>query len=378
MTKRNLDVIIIGPAYPYRGGISNTNHEFSKALKKEGYENIIITFKTLYPAFLFPGKNQYTKEVISEKTSIERHISSYNPITWIKTARKINNLNPKIILFRYYTPFLSPSYSAISKMVNNKIKKIALVDNWIPHEKMPLDRFLNKLFAKQVSFFVTLSKNVTEEIKATSEKQVLTLFHPINTNMPPLMPKALVRKILGWPEKRKTILFFGLIRKYKGLNLLLRSFSKATIKNNNIHLVIAGEFYDSKKKYINLIKKLKIGKQITIYNKFINNDLTQKLFCASDALVQTYVSASQSGVTPLAYNYNTPILVTDINGLKEPIIEDNSGLVTSKNTSEIAFKILNIIESKNLIIYKKHIQIAKSKYKWSEFVIKLMSFVEKI
>ena len=133
-----------------------------------------------------------------------------------------------------------------------------------------------------------------------------------------------------------------------------------------------------KKKYINLIKKLKIGKQITIYNKFINNDLTQKLFCASDALVQTYVSASQSGVTPLAYNYNTPILVTDINGLKEPIIEDNSGLVTSKNTSEIAFKILNIIESKNLIIYKKHIQIAKSKYKWSEFVIKLMSFVEKI
>lgn len=368
--------VLIGPAYPFRGGISNTNHELIREIQKTQKNSLIITFKKLYPKFIFPGKNQFSDEKKPPKINIERHLSSYNPISWIKTAKRINELNPKTVIFRYYTPFLAPAYFFITILIKNKIKKIALVDNWMPHESFFLDNLLNKLFGIKMSGFISLSKNVSNQIKSNFSKPLLTLFHPINQNLPLPISKTNARKILKWPKERKIILFYGLIRKYKGLDLLINSINEEPIKKTKIHLVIAGEFYESKEKYLKFITKNKLENKITIYDEYINNEMTKQLFCGSDAIIQTYHSSSQSGITPLAYFYNTPVLVSNIDGLKDPILKDKSGIVSEKSTKEISQNILKLLD--NLNYYTENIKTVKSNYKWNKFVNELEKFISNL
>ena len=368
--------VLIGPAYPFRGGISNTNHELIREIQKTQKNSLIITFKKLYPKFIFPGKNQFSDEKKPPEINIERHLSSYNPISWIKTAKRINELNPKTVIFRYYTPFLAPAYFFITILIKNKIKKIALVDNWMPHESFFLDNFLNKLFGIKISGFISLSKNVSNQIKSNFSKPLLTLFHPINQNLPLPISKTNARKILKWPKERKIILFYGLIRKYKGLDLLINSINEEPLKKTKIHLVIAGEFYESKEKYLKFITKNKLENKITIYDEYINNEMTRQLFCGSDAIIQTYHSSSQSGVTPLAYFYNTPVLVSNIDGLKDPVLKDKSGIVSGKSTKEISQNILKLLD--NLNYYTENIKTVKSNYKWNKFVNELEKFISNL
>lgn len=365
--------ILIGPAFPFRGGISNTNHELIREIQKKFKNSFIITFKKLYPNFIFPGKNQFSNEKKPLQIKIERHLTSYNPISWIKTAKRINKFNPKAVIFRYYTPFLAPAYFFISIIISNKIKKIALVDNWKPHESFLFDGLLNKLFGIKISGFISLSKNVSNQIRLNFSKPILTLFHPINQNLPIPISKINARRILKWPKERKTILFYGLIRKYKGLDLLINSIIEEPLKKSQIHLVIAGEFYEPKEKYLKLISKNKLDKRISIYDEYINNEMTKHLFCASDAVIQTYHSSTQSGVTPLAYFYNTPVLVSKIDGLKDPVLKDKSGIISEKSTKEISRNILKLIN--NLNYYTKNIKKTKSNYKWKKFADELEKFI---
>ena len=367
------DFILIGPAFPFRGGISNTNHELIQEIQKKFKNSFIITFKKLYPNFIFPGKNQFSNENKPLKINIERHLTSYNPISWIRTAKRINKFYPKAVIFRYYTPFLAPAYFFISILISNKIKKIALVDNWKPHESFLFDGLLNKLFGIKISGFVSLSKNVSNQIRLNFSKPILTLFHPINQNLPIPITKINARRILKWPKERKTILFYGLIRKYKGLDLLINSIIEEPLKKSQIHLVIAGEFYEPKEKYLKLISKNKLDKRISIYDEYIDNEMTKHLFCASDAVIQTYHSSTQSGVTPLAYFYSTPVLVSKIDGLKDPVLKDKSGIVSEKSTKEISRNILKLIN--NLNYYTKNIEKTKSNYKWKKFAYELEKFI---
>ena len=294
-------------------------------------------------------------------------------MSWIKTAKRINKFNPKAVIFRYYTPFLAPAYFFINILISNKIKKIALVDNWKPHESFLFDNFLNKLFGIKITGFISLSKNVSNQIRLNFKKPILTLFHPINQNLPIPISKSNARKILKWPKERKTILFYGLIRKYKGLDLLINSIIEEPLKKSQIHLVIAGEFYESKEKYLKLIAKNNLDKRISIYDEYIDNEMTKHLFCASDAVIQTYHSSTQSGVTPLAYFYSTPVLVSKIDGLKDPVLKDKSGIVSEKSTKEISRNILKLIN--NLNYYTKNIEKTKSNYKWKKFAYELEKFI---
>ena len=173
------------------------------------------------------------------------------------------------------------AYFFISILISNKIKKIALVDNWKPHESFLFDSLFNKLFGIKISGFISLSKNVSNQIKLSFKKPILTLFHPINQNLPIPISKSNARKILKWPKERKTILFYGLIRKYKGLDLLINSIIEEPLKKSQIHLIIAGEFYEPKEKYLKLISKNNLDKRISIYDKYIDNEMTKQLFCAS-------------------------------------------------------------------------------------------------
>jgi D-inositol-3-phosphate glycosyltransferase len=300
------------------------------------------------------------------------------PFGWKKVAKIINELNPTTVVFRYYTPFLAPVYGVIAKNINSLIKKIALVDNWIPHETKIWDSFLNIYFGKQMDGFTTLSDNVARQVKKDSLKPVWTGFHPISSSLSDPINKSLARKRISVSEKTKVVLFFGLIRKYKGLELIIKAFNETPLNNNNIVLYIAGECYENPKKYIDLVTHLGISDRIIFDLTFKNSKEIALIFSASDIVAQTYHTATQSGVTPLAYFYQKPILVSNIKGLRTPIENDKTGEWTSKEPKEIAANIKNMLEDNNYMRYQKNLIKVKNDYLWSSFAKKWDTFIKTI
>ena len=378
MSNKTLDYLIIGPAYPYRGGISDTQHELAKALQEQGKTVKLITFTTLYPEFLFPGSSPLSLAKAPKAIIIKQYIHAYLPFGWKKVAKIINELNPTTVVFRYYTPFLAPVYGVIAKNINSLIKKIALVDNWIPHETKIWDSFLNIYFGKQMDGFTTLSDNVARQVKKDSLKPVWTGFHPISSSLSDPINKSLARKRISVSEKTKVVLFFGLIRKYKGLELIIKAFNETPLNNNNIVLYIAGECYENPKKYIDLVTHLGISDRIIFDLTFKNSKEIALIFSASDIVAQTYHTATQSGVTPLAYFYQKPILVSNIKGLRTPIENDKTGEWTSKEPKEIAANIKNMLEDNNYMRYQKNLIKVKNDYLWSSFAKKWDTFIKTI
>ena len=247
-------VLILGPAYPFRGGIADTQNYLAQNLKNLGHEVVVFTFKTQYPKLLFPGKTQFSNESPPLRVNIKRKIHSFNPLNWRRVASSINQENPDVVIFRYWTPFLAPCWYGIGLNLNKAIKKIGLVDNWIPHETRPWDKTLTQLFSSQMDGFATLSEAVGNQIKADLPKRpVWKGFHPIADQLPPPLSKEKARDDLGWPKDKKIVLFFGLIRKYKGLDLLIEAFSNPPLKDSDVILVIVGEAYESQDKYVQLI-----------------------------------------------------------------------------------------------------------------------------
>lgn len=379
MSNNTLDYLLIGPAYPFRGGIADTQHELATTLQKQGKKVKLITFTKLYPKFLFPGSNPLTSLEAPEDLIINMQIHAYIPFGWNKVAKTINNLNPKTIVFRYYTPFLAPAYGYLAKKINSTSKKIALVDNWIPHETKIWDNLLNCYFGKQMDGFTTLSDHVAKQLKKQYSKPVWAGFHPVSSSLPHPIEKSLARIKMGKSDKNKIVLFFGIIRKYKGLELLIKAFNEAPLRNTkNIILHVAGECYENPKKYTDLVARLGITDRIVFDLKFKNSEEIALIFSAVDIVAQTYHTATQSGVTPYAYFYQKPILVSDIPGLKTPIEKDITGMWSSKKPKEIAENIKKMLKDENYKKYCENLILAKDRYLWSTFSEKWNAFIEKI
>jgi len=252
--------IIIGPAYPYRGGIANFNDALCKAFNDEGIESSIISFTLQYPGFLFPGKTQYEENGDSPAIKIETLINSINPVTWFRVAKKIKKEKPDYIIIRYWLPFMAPCLGTIARSVkkNSNIKVIAIIDNIIPHEKRIGDKVLSKYFVKSCDTFVAMSRSVMDDLKLFTDKKIIFSPHPIYNIFGEKISKEQALKKLGLNENDKHILFFGFIRKYKGLDLLLEAMANEKVKSLNVKLVVAGEFYDDSQYYHDLIKKYQI------------------------------------------------------------------------------------------------------------------------
>ena len=372
-------VLLLGPAYPYRGGIADTQNYLAQNLSRLGHEVLVYTFKYQYPKLLFPGKTQYSSVPMPKGIDIKRKIHSINPINWIKISNEINHYDPDIVLFRYWTPFLAPCWICIAKRLSSKIKKIALVDNWIPHDKKPWDKTMNDLFGKTMDAFVTLSNAVVKEIMEDKPKTpIWSGFHPIADDLPKIISKAQARKKLGWSKEKNIVLFFGLIRKYKGLDLLIEAFSKSPLKSSKTLLAIVGEPYEKKEKYINLIHQLKLEDRIICDFNYADRELTRDVICAADVVAQTYRSATQSGVTPLAYYYQTPLLVSNLPGLKAPIEKDGTGVVTEKKPEKIANNLYEILKENNLLYYQKNLSQTLKNYTWQHFCKSMLSFINSV
>jgi len=368
-----MNIVVIGPYFPYRGGISDTNQELCENLQKLGHSVIVFTFSLQYPSIFFPGKTQLSSESMSPKIKGKRIINSLSPFNWISTVKKINNIDPDILISCYWTPYMAPCFSLINRLINKKIKKIGLIHNAFPHENNFLQKIILKFYLNSIDKHVTLSKNVTNQInKIYSVKNGITLFHPVPKKFGEPINKNLAKEKLNLSKDSIYILFFGLIREYKGLDILIKSMSKIIEEKNEVKLLIVGENYKSIKKYKKIIDRNKLNNNILLNNKFINENEIKYWFCSSDLVIQPYRKASQSGISSLAFQFEIPTVSTNIKGLSEFIIDNQDGFISEPNHKDLSNKILFAIDfDKKLLINK--IKLKKDKYNWGKFVSQLIN-----
>jgi glycosyltransferase involved in cell wall biosynthesis len=368
-------VFIIGPAYPLRGGLASFDELFCEALNKEGHQCEIISYSLQYPNFLFPGSTQYHVNGTAPKNiTIHTIINSVNPLSWFKTASFIKKQKPDFIIFRFWIPFMGPALGTIARLVKKQnIKVLAITDNVIPHEKRLGDKQLASYFIKGCDAFVTMSKAVMSDLeKFTNTSHKKYLLHPLYTAFGEKIPKQEARLKLNLKQDDRVILFFGLIRKYKGLDLLIEAVS--LLKANSHHkLLIAGEFYEDKQPYLDLISKYKLEEQIILLNQFIPNDEVKYYFSATDIVALPYRSATQSGVTQVSFHFEVPTLVTNVGGLGEIIPHNVAGYVVEPNPQAIATSLEDYFENKKEHTFAEGMKQEKQKYEWSIFVNEIIA-----
>ncbi len=368
-------IIILGSAYPLRGGgIATFNERLAKAFQEEtenAWDVSIYSFKLQYPSFLFPGTSQYSNEAAPEHLDIVSAMNSINPINWIRVGNTLRTLKPDIIVVRYWLPFMGPCLGTILRIVkrNKYTKIICIADNIIPHEKRILDKQFTNYFVKPIDAFITMSEKVYQDVALFSTKKRSLLVHPIYDTFGKGITKQEACSFLKIDVNTSYLLFFGFIRKYKGLDILLHAL--AILKKENMlttkKCIIAGEFYEDSQMYINLIQELQLEEHILLKNNFITDSEVKYYFCACDAVIQPYKNATQSGITPLAFHFNKPSIVTNVGGLAGFIQHNKTGLIAEPNAVDIATKIKEFY-TLNQEELAKNIEEEKKKYSWKTIV----------
>jgi D-inositol-3-phosphate glycosyltransferase len=374
-------ILIIGPAFPLRGGLASFDELFCQALIKEGHESAIVSYSLQYPNFLFPGSTQFD---VSGKapSGIKIHtlINSVNPFSWFKTARFIKKEKPDFVIIRFWIPFMGPALGTIARRIKKAgIKVIAITDNVIPHEKRAGDSIFTKYFIRACQGFVTMSDSVFKDLNVfTKSEHKIFLHHPLYTSFGEKLNKLEARKILDIAQNDKVILFFGLIRKYKGLDILLESMADERVKKMGIKLLIAGEFYEDRAYYDHIIHENKLENNIILHGKFIPNEEVKNYFSACDLVTLTYRNATQSGVTQVAFHFEKPVLVTNVGGLGEIIPHQKAGYVVEPDKKQIADALIDYYENNREEIFTKGMHVEKLKYDWCIFVNKIVNLYQQI
>jgi D-inositol-3-phosphate glycosyltransferase len=366
-------IIILGTAYPYRGGLASYNERLARQFITEGHETKIITFTLQYPDFLFPGKTQYTGAPAPKDINIIRALSSVNPLSWIRTGCRIRKENPDILLIRYWHPFMSPCFGTVARIAKmNKagsIRIICIFDNVIPHEKSFADRILTKYFTRSIDGAIVMSRSVGEDLNQFRVNiPVLYNPHPLYDNYGSLLSREEALKKLSLAEGFSYLLFFGFIRAYKGLDLLIDAFADKRLRNKKLKLIVAGEFYDDDAPYKRQIKKNDIGNDVILYDHFIDENEVAIFFSAADLIVQPYRSATQSGVTQIAYHFGKPMLVTNVGGLSEIVIDGKCGYVVEPDPKAIADSIIDFIDNNRNNQFSEGVVKEKEKFTWNKLI----------
>ena len=364
-------VVIIGSAWPLRGGgIATFNERLAKAYMDKGDDVIIYSFSLQYPSFLFPGTTQYSKEPEPEELNIKVAINSMNPLNWFKVGKEISNLKPDLVVVRFWIPYMGPSLGTICNIIRKKgVKVVAIVDNIIPHEHKPGDHLFSKYFVKRVKHFVTMSKAVLNDLKTFDDKspKLLTV-HPLYDNFGKLIPQKTAIKKLKLSNDFKYLLFFGFIRDYKGLDLLLQAFADERLRNFKLKLLVVGEFYVDSKPYLQMIEDLGIKDFVIMQSEFVPNTEVVNYFCASSLVVQPYKDATQSGITQIAYHFERPIITTNVGGLSEIVTNKRDGYVVEPNPKQIADAIFTYFEKDQESEFAKNVKADKKRFSWDKFL----------
>lgn len=372
---------IIGPAYPYRGGIAAFNERLATEYQRLGHRVEIETFKLQYPGFLFPGKTQYAEGEPPSDLKIKQTINSISPINWIRVGRKIKKENNDIVIFKFWLPLMGPCFGTIARIIkkNKHSKVISVLDNIIPHEERPGDKLLTAYFVKSQSGFIAMSNAVMSEL-GTFDTIAPRLYspHPVYDNYGEIIDRTEAISRLGLDPDFRYLLFFGLIRDYKGLDLLIEAFSDLRFRNRKIKLLVAGEFYTDSEKIFKLIDEKGIGDEVIIKSEFIPDREVASWFCASDLVVQPYKSATQSGITQIGYNFLKPMLVTNVGGLPEIITHNKSGYVVKPEPTAIADAIDDFYTNKREKDLIDGVISDKKKFGWDKMIDSITNILEQI
>lgn len=369
-------MILVGTAYPYRGGLAVYNERLARSFQDEGYEVEIWTFTLQYPNFLFPGKTQFSTEPAPDGLTIHRKLNSVNPFNWLKVGRALRKADADLVVMRFWIPYMAPSHGVIARLArkNKKTKIVSILDNVVPHEKGFADRMLARYFIHSIDGGVTMSKSVLEDAKAIDEKKnVQYCPHPLYDNFGLKVNREEALEFLHLDPNPRYMLFFGIIRDYKGLDLLLHAMADERIKRMNVKLIIAGEFYNNAEQYHELERQLALSDQLVWMSQFVPDSEVKYYFNAADIIVQPYKSATQSGVTQIAYHFDKPMLVTDVGGLKEIVPDGVVGYVTEVDAEKIASALVDFFENGRQTAFEQNIQVEKQKYSWRRMVETIQS-----
>ena len=363
-----MNVLIIGPAHPLRGGLASFNERLARAFILEGHTVSIYTFSLQYPNFLFPGTTQYSSEPAPEDLNIKVCINSVNPFNWIKTGNEIKKIKPDLVVVRYWLPFMGPALGTILRRAkkNKHTKVVCIADNVIPHERRPGDKLFTSYFLKPVDGFVTMSEKVMSDLrKFTTSKPGRIVLHPLYDNFGERISQEEARIKLNISTSDFIFLFFGFIRAYKGLDLLLQAVKILKEKEpaSNWKLMIAGEFYEDRSRYDEQIKELQIEDRLILKTDFIPDSEVRNYLCAADCVVQPYRNATQSGVTPLAYHFEIPMIVTNVGGLPALVPHQKAGLICLPEAASIA-EAMKEMKQKGKDDFISGLREEKKKYSW--------------
>lgn len=363
-----MNIVIISAAFPLRGGIAHSAGLLYRELRKQN-EVKVITFSRQYPKIFFPGTSQTEKEDSSNKIPTEVILDSINPLNWLNVAKHIITLNPDLVIFKHWLPFFAPCYGVIAGRLKKKnITLLAICHNIIPHEKRPGDILLSKFFLKKMDYFVLLSEQVKNDLETlihTAKSKVLPL--PIFSIFGQNVSKKHAREKLKLTNE-KIILFFGFIRDYKGLDTLIEALAIVR-KKMDVTLVVAGEFYSDKQKYLDLINKAKLQDSVILNNDFIPTADVKYYFSAADAVILPYKSATQSGIVQVAVNFEKAVIATDVGGISEVIRDCQEGYIVEKeNPNALADAIIRFYSEEREFEFTISMNRLKEKYSWKNFV----------
>ncbi|MDH8702277.1 glycosyltransferase involved in cell wall biosynthesis [Dysgonomonadaceae bacterium PH5-43] len=361
--------------YPFRGGIAQFNALLYKALEEQGHTLKAFNFTCQYPSLLFPGKTQYVTENDNAiHIDSEAVLSSVNPISYETSVKKILAWKPDVVIFRYWMSFFAPAFGHVANRLRKKgVKVVAIVDNALPHEPRFFDKPFAKLFFSQVDGFVVMSDIVERDlISIKPDAKYIFKQHPLYNHFGNKLEKDEAKDRLFLDKDKRTLLFFGLIRDYKGLDILLDAMN---ILDDSYQLVIAGEPYGSFEKYQIQINNSSAKDRIKLICKYISDDEVPALFSAADLLVLPYKSATQSGVIPVAYHFEVPTVATDVGGLKMTLEVPQTGVVKQPDAKDIALGIEEVF-TKGLDYYVSNIKKEKQLLSWSVFADTLTEFIK--
>ena len=374
-------IVIVGPAHPLRGGgMSTFNERLARAYSDRGDDVQIFSFRLQYPSFLFPGKSQFTDEPAPEGIRIRSTINSINPISWFRTGRMIRKLDPDLVIIRYWIPFMGPALGTIARRIrkNKRTRIIAITDNVIPHEKRPGDRIMTRYFLKPIHGFVTMSKSVMNDLALFNETKPRTIcLHPLYDNYGDPISRREALEELNLLPGNKYLLSFGLVRKYKGLDLLIRALASKKLAHLPLKLIVAGEFYDDFESYRKLVEELGVYDKVIMENTFIPNAEVVQYFCAADLVVQPYRDATQSGVTQVAYHFDKPMVVSNVGALPEMVADGKAGYVVDPDPEAIAEAIRKFFDEKRQDEFSSNVREEKKKYSWDVFLEAIDALVDK-
>ena len=359
-----MKIILLGPAHPYRGGLASIMETMAREWQSRGHEVRIYTFTVQYPSLLFPGKTQYVTTPAPEDLHIERVMNTVNPLNWLSLGLRLRRECPDMVVMKYWTPFMAPCFGTIARIArsNGVTKFVCQIDNVEPHEHHIIDRPCNHYYLGAVDGFVYMSEQVHGELKAYTAAPALFSPHPMFENFGKAVERDEACSRIGIDPAQRYTLFFGLIRDYKGLDLLLKAWAKWMPDGRK--LLIAGEFYASREKYISLIEELGLRDRVVLHDRFIADEDVKYYFSAADALVLPYRTATQSGVTQIAYNFSLPMIVTRVGGLPEIVPDGRVGLVCEPDAEAIKEALERLYEGDTLQRLKANFSEERKRFSW--------------